>query len=53
MSSAIPEFLMPEEDQEPQVQSFEETRAIAKKYVAVHEFTLYGDPAFNPYQPKN
>ncbi|HEC82289.1 MAG TPA: hypothetical protein ENI53_00180, partial [Thermoplasmatales archaeon] len=27
----------------------EETRALDKKYVCLHEFTLYGDPAFNPY----
>jgi hypothetical protein len=53
MSSAIPTFLNPLQDQEPLPQSFEETRALAKKYVAVHEFTLYGDPAFNPYQPLN
>jgi len=32
---------------------FEPTRALSKKYVAVHEFTLYGDPAFNPYQTEN
>ena len=24
-----------------------------KKYVCLHEFNLYGDPAFNPYQPIN
>jgi hypothetical protein len=29
------------------------TRTLGKKYVALHEFTLYGDPAFNPYQPIN
>ncbi len=29
------------------------TRALDKKYVALHEFTIYGDPAFNPYQPVN
>jgi hypothetical protein len=29
---------------------FTETRVLDKKYVAFHEFTLYGDPAFNPYQ---
>jgi hypothetical protein len=29
--------------------SLEETRALDKKYVCVHEFTLYGDPRFNPY----
>jgi len=23
------------------------------KYVALHEFTLYGDPAFNSYQSVN
>ena len=34
-------------------QLFEETRVLDKKYVAFHEFTLYGDPAFNPYQTMN
>lgn len=29
--------------------SLEETRALDKKYVCIHEFTLYGDPGFNPY----
>ncbi len=29
------------------------TPVLDKKYVALHEFTLYGDPAFNPYQPCN
>jgi hypothetical protein len=29
------------------------TRVLDKKYVALHEFTLYGDPAFNPYQSEN
>jgi hypothetical protein len=29
------------------------TRVLDKKYVALHEFALYGDPAFNPYQPIN
>ncbi len=29
------------------------TRVLDKKYVALHEFTLYGDPAFNPYQTIN
>ena len=29
------------------------TRTLDKKYVALHEFALYGDPAFNPYQPIN
>jgi len=29
--------------------STEETKALDKKYVCIHEFTLYGDPAFNPY----
>lgn len=28
-------------------------QVLDKKYVALHEFTLYGDPAFNPYQPIN
>lgn len=31
----------------------ERTRVLGKKYVCLHEFTLYGDPAFNPYQPCN
>jgi len=31
----------------------ERTRVLDKKYVALHEFVLYGDPAFNPYQPSN
>jgi len=31
----------------------ERTRVLDKKYVALHEFVLYGDPAFNPYQPIN
>jgi len=29
------------------------TKAFGKKYVAIHEFILYGDPAFNPYEPIN
>jgi hypothetical protein len=29
------------------------TPVLDKKYVALHEFALYGDPAFNPYQPVN
>ncbi|MEE9440454.1 MAG: C25 family cysteine peptidase [Candidatus Thermoplasmatota archaeon] len=29
------------------------SRVLDKKYVALHEFILYGDPAFNPYQPCN
>jgi len=28
-------------------------RALDKKYVAIHEFILFGDPAFNPYEPVN
>ena len=32
---------------------FEEGRFMDKKYVCLHEFNLYGDPAFNPYQPKS
>jgi hypothetical protein len=53
MNTAIPEFLVPQnKDYEPLGQ-FEETRALDKKYVAIHEFTLYGDPAFNPYQSLN
>ena len=51
MNSAIPSFLT--QQSEPVQQVFKETRALAKKYVAVHEFTLYGDPAFNPYQSIN
>lgn len=53
MSSAIPEFLLDQDDTIEPVQQFKETRALAKKYVAIHEFTLYGDPAFNPYQSQN
>jgi len=34
-------------------ESFGRTKALDKKYVALHEFTIYGDPAFNPYQPVN
>jgi hypothetical protein len=30
-----------------------EAKALDKKYVAIHEFVLYGDPAFNPYEPIN
>ncbi len=30
-----------------------EAKALDKKYVAIHEFVLYGDPAFNPYEPVN
>ena len=29
------------------------TKTLDKKYVAIHEFVLYGDPAFNPYEPVN
>lgn len=32
---------------------FEYGKYMDKKYVCLHEFTLYGDPAFNPYQPIN
>ena len=32
---------------------FEYGKYMDKKYVCLHEFTLYGDPAFNPYQPVN
>jgi len=32
---------------------FEHGKYMDKKYVCLHEFTLYGDPAFNPYQPVN
>lgn len=53
MNTAIPDFLSSESEPEPVQQAFKETRALAKKYVAVHEFTLYGDPAFNPYQSMN
>ena len=37
----------------PIVGGFERTKVLDKKYVAFHEFTLYGDPAFNPYQTMN
>ena len=53
MTSAIPEFLLDQDDTLEPIQQFKETRALAKKYVAIHEFTLYGDPAFNPYQSQN
>ncbi|MDG6229137.1 MAG: C25 family cysteine peptidase, partial [Candidatus Thermoplasmatota archaeon] len=33
--------------------AFQRTKVLDKKYVAFHEFTLYGDPAFNPYQSMN
>ncbi len=36
-----------------QLSGNDRTRVLDKKYVALHEFTLYGDPAFNPYQPIN
>lgn len=29
------------------------SKDLGKKYVALHEFALYGDPAFNPYQSVN
>jgi len=32
---------------------FKSGNFLDKKYVCLHEFTLYGDPAFNPYQPVN
>jgi hypothetical protein len=31
----------------------EGTRDLGKKFVALHEFNIYGDPAFNPYQSIN
>ncbi|MEA2054579.1 MAG: C25 family cysteine peptidase, partial [Candidatus Thermoplasmatota archaeon] len=31
----------------------EEGNFMDKKYHCLHEFVLYGDPAFNPYQPYN
>jgi hypothetical protein len=37
----------------PTDSGFERTKVLDKKYVAFHEFTLYGDPAFNPYQSVN
>jgi peptidase C25-like protein len=45
------EFLKSTENSNP-VRN-ERTRTLDKKYVALHEFTLYGDPAFNPYQSVN
>jgi len=46
--------ILSESMDQPQSDSeFTETRVLGKKYVAFHEFTLYGDPAFNPYQPSN
>jgi hypothetical protein len=53
MGTAIPDFLLDQDNTIEPVQQFKETRALAKKYVAIHEFTLYGDPAFNPYQSQN
>jgi len=35
------------------ITGLEETKALDKKYVCLHEFTLYGDPAFNPWEVKN
>ena len=32
-------------------QRFEYGKYLDKKYHCLHEFNLYGDPAFNPYQP--
>jgi len=32
---------------------FESGTFMDKKYVCLHEFNIYGDPAFNPYQPVN
>ena len=49
----IDEMLSESLDQPDTDSEFTETRVLGKKYVALHEFTLYGDPAFNPYQPKN
>ena len=40
------------EEKMPQSMS-EEGKFLDKKYHCLHEFTLYGDPAFNPYQPYN
>jgi hypothetical protein len=31
----------------------EGSKVMRKKYTALHEFVLYGDPAFNPYQTEN
>ena len=39
--------------EQPQINGNTRTRTLDKKYVALHEFQLYGDPAFNPYQPIN
>jgi len=36
-----------------QTDAFGRTKALDKKYVCLHEFTVYGDPAFNPYQSMN
>jgi len=35
------------------LRKFEYDNYLDKKYVCLHEFNLYGDPAFNPYQPVN
>jgi hypothetical protein len=32
---------------------YEPGKYLDKKYHCLHEFNLYGDPAFNPYQPEN
>lgn len=37
----------------PEFSQNSRTRVLGKKYVALHEFTLYGDPMFNPYQTVN
>lgn len=54
-----PEYLVFEPKLQEKIQSQgvlngnDRTRTLDKKYVALHEFTLYGDPAFNPYQSVN
>ena len=51
--SWLDEQILSYQNTDQQSQDFEKTRVLDKKYVALHEFTLYGDPAFNPYQTVN
>ena len=46
-------FVDQEYQPEQQIKGNDQTRVLDKKYVALHEFNIYGDPAFNPYQPCN
>lgn len=49
----LDDYILSSLDTTNQNKPFEETRVLDKKYVCFHEFTLYGDPAFNPYQTIN